>query len=82
MRLVAQRLDFIHPGESFVLVVVFFLLYSLESFSASQLHADFNSLQLFIKLSFGNSALELLGKKGLCEIIFTTLCKKCRNKMG
>ena len=65
MRLVAQRLDFIHPGESFVLVVVFFLLYSLESFSASQLHADFNSLQLLFKLSFGNSALELLGKKRL-----------------
>lgn len=29
MRLVAQRLDFIHPGESFVLVVVFF--FTLQS---------------------------------------------------
>ena len=30
MRLVAQRLDFIHPGESFVLVVVFFF-FTLQS---------------------------------------------------
>ena len=57
VRLAAQRIDFIHPGESHVLLSVFYVALAIV-FRVMQ--AELTRLELFILLSFAHGAVDLL----------------------
>ncbi|XP_073246695.1 uncharacterized protein [Porites lutea] len=57
VRLAAQRIDFLHPGDSHVLLNV---LYSASAIVFRVMQAELNSLRLFILLSFAHGAIDLL----------------------
>ena len=57
VRLAAQRIDFLHPGDSHVLLSV---LYSASAIVFRVMQAELTSLQLFIALSFAHGAVDLL----------------------
>ena len=57
LRLTAQRIDFIHPGDSHVLLTV---LYTTLAIVFRVVQAEFTSLRLFIFLSFVHGAVDLL----------------------
>ena len=57
VRLAAQRIDFIHPGNSHVLLNV---LYTASAIVFRVMQADLTSLPLFILLSFAHGAIDLL----------------------
>ncbi len=57
VRLAAQRIDFIHPGDAHVLLIV---LYSPLAIAFRVMQAELTSLKLFILLSFAHGAIDLL----------------------
>ena len=57
VRLAAQRIDFLHPGDSHVLLNG---LYSTSAIIFRVMQADLTSLRLFILLSFAHGAIDLL----------------------
>ncbi|KAL9963957.1 hypothetical protein ACROYT_G027521 [Oculina patagonica] len=57
VRLAAQRIDFIHPGDAHVLLSV---LYSASAIVFRVMQAELTSLKLFILLSFAHGAVDLL----------------------
>ena len=57
VRLAAQRIDFVHPGESHVLLHV---LYIALAIVYRVMQAELTSLPLFIVLSFAHGAVDLL----------------------
>ena len=57
VRLAAQRIDFLHPGDSHVLLNV---LYSASAIVFRVMQAELTSLRLFILLSFAHGAIDLL----------------------
>ena len=57
VRLAAQRIDFLHPGDSHVLLIV---LYSASAIVFRVMQAELNSLELYIILSFAHGAIDLL----------------------
>ena len=57
VRLAAQRINFIHPGESHILLSV---LYVASAIVFRVMQAELTSLQLFIVLSFAHGAVDLL----------------------
>lgn len=57
VRLAAQRIDWIHPGESHVLLSV---LYSASAIVFRVMQAELTRLQLFILLSFVHGAVDLI----------------------
>ena len=57
VRLAAQRIDFLHPGDSHVLLIV---LYSASAIVFRVMQAELNSLKLYIILSFAHGAIDLL----------------------
>ncbi|KAJ7392835.1 hypothetical protein OS493_010495 [Desmophyllum pertusum] len=57
VRLAAQRIDFLHPGDSHVLLSV---LYSASAIVFRVMQAELTSLQLFIVLSFVHGSVDLL----------------------
>ena len=57
VRLAAQRIDFLHPGDSHVLLSV---LYSASAIVFRVMQAELTSLRLFILLSFAHGAIDLL----------------------
>ena len=57
VRLAAQRIDFLHPGNSHVLLNV---LHSTSAIVFRVVQAELNSLRLFILLSFAHGAIDLL----------------------
>ena len=57
VRLAAQRIDFLHPGESHVLLTV---LYIASAIIFRVMQAELTSLQLFILLSFVHGFVDLL----------------------
>lgn len=57
VRLAAQRIDFLHPGDSHVLLNV---LYSASAIVFRVMQAELTSLHLFILLSFAHGAIDLL----------------------
>ena len=57
VRLAAQRIDFLHPGESRVLLTV---LYITSAIVFRVMQAELTSLQLFILLSFVHGLVDLL----------------------
>lgn len=57
VRLAAQRIDFLHPGDSHVLLSV---LYSASAIVFRVMQAELTSLDLFILLSFAHGAIDLL----------------------
>ena len=57
VRLAAQRIDFIHPGDAHVLLSV---LYTASTIVFRVMQAELTSLELFILLSFAHGAVDLL----------------------
>ncbi|XP_078380081.1 uncharacterized protein LOC144663023 [Oculina patagonica] len=57
VRLAAQRIDFIHPGDAHVLLNV---LYTASAVVYRVMQAELTSLPLFILLSFAHGAIDLL----------------------
>ena len=57
VRLAAQRIDFIHPGDAHVLLNV---LYTASAIVFRVMQAELTSLGLFILLSFAHGAVDLL----------------------
>ena len=57
VRLAAQRIDFLHPGDSYVLLNG---LYSTTAIVFRVMQAELTSLGLFILLSFAHGAIDLL----------------------
>ena len=57
VRLAAQRIDFLHPGDSHVLLIT---LYSTSAIVFRVMQAELTSLPLFILLSFAHGAIDLL----------------------
>ena len=57
VRLAAQRIDFLHPGESHVLLSV---LYVASAIVFRVMQAELTSLRLFIALSFAHGSVDLL----------------------
>ena len=57
VRLAAQRIDFIHPGDSHVLLNV---LYTASAIVFRVMQAELTNLLLFILLSFAHGAIDLL----------------------
>ena len=57
VRLAAQRIDFIHPGDAHVLLNV---LYTASAIVFRVMQAELTSLRLFILLSFAHGAVDLL----------------------
>ena len=57
VRLAAQRMDFLHPGDSHVLVSV---LYSASAIVFRVMQAELTSLRLFILLSLAHGCVDLL----------------------
>ena len=57
VRLAAQRIDFLHPGDSHILLNV---LYSTTAIVFRVMQAELTSLRLFILLSFAHGAIDLL----------------------
>ena len=57
VRLAAQRIDFIHPGDAHVLLSV---LYSASAIVFRVMQAELTSLELFILLSFAHGVVDLL----------------------
>ncbi|KAL9963962.1 hypothetical protein ACROYT_G027526 [Oculina patagonica] len=57
VRLAAQRIDFIHPGDAHVLSSV---LYSASAIVFRVMQAELTSLRLYILLSFAHGAVDLL----------------------
>ncbi|KAJ7378212.1 hypothetical protein OS493_024160 [Desmophyllum pertusum] len=57
VRLAAQRIDFVHPGDSHVLLNV---LYTASAIVFRVMQAELTSLQLFILLSFAHGTVDLL----------------------
>ncbi|KAJ7349545.1 hypothetical protein OS493_038635, partial [Desmophyllum pertusum] len=57
VRLAAQRIDFLHPGDAHVLISV---LYTTSAIVFRVMQADLTSLSLFILLSFMHSSVDLL----------------------
>ena len=57
VRLAAQRIDFLHPGDSHVLLNV---LHSTTAIVFRLMQAELTSLRLFILLSFAHGAIDLL----------------------
>lgn len=57
VRLAAQRIDFLHPGDAHVLLAV---LYSASAIVFRVMQAELSNLRLFILLSFAHGAIDLL----------------------
>ena len=57
VRLVAQRIDFLHPGDSHVLLNV---LFSSSAIVFRVMQADLSEIRLFTLLSFAHGAIDLL----------------------
>ena len=57
VRLAAQRIDFLHPGDSHILLNV---LHSATAIVFRVMQAELTSLRLFILLSFAHGAIDLL----------------------
>ncbi|XP_078345436.1 uncharacterized protein LOC144630953 [Oculina patagonica] len=57
VRLPAQRIDFIHPGDAHVLIIV---LYTASAIGHRVMQAELTSLRLFILLSFAHGSVDLL----------------------
>ncbi|XP_078350057.1 uncharacterized protein LOC144639498 [Oculina patagonica] len=57
VRLAAQRIDFIHPGDAHVLLIV---LYTASAIGFRVMQAELTSLRLFILLSFAHGSVDLL----------------------
>ena len=57
VRLAAQRINFLHPGDSHVLLSI---LYSASAIVFRVMQAELTSLRLFILLSFAHGAIDLL----------------------
>ncbi|XP_078380084.1 uncharacterized protein LOC144663025 [Oculina patagonica] len=57
VRLAAQRIDFIHPGDAHVLLIV---LYTASAIVFRVMQAELTSLGLFILLSFAHGAVDLI----------------------
>ncbi|KAL9963958.1 hypothetical protein ACROYT_G027522 [Oculina patagonica] len=57
VRLAAQRIDFVHPGDAHVLLNV---LFTASAIVFRVLQAELTSLELFILLSFAHGAVDLL----------------------
>ena len=57
VRLAAQRIDFLHPGDSHILLNV---LYGATAIVFRVMQAELTSLRLFILLSFAHGAIDLL----------------------
>lgn len=57
VRLTAQRIDFLHPGDSHVLLSV---LYSVYAIVFRVMQAELSSLELFVLLSLVHGAMDLL----------------------
>ena len=57
VRLAAQRIDFIHPGDAHILLIV---LYTASAIVFRVMQAELTSLQLFILLSFAHGAVDLI----------------------
>ena len=77
VRLAAQRIDFLHPGDSHVLLSV---LYSASAIVFRVMQAELTSLQLFIALSFVHSAVDLLERLTIVvrDYLWYFIYKKCK----
>lgn len=76
MRLVAQRLDFIHPGESFVLVVVFFFTLQSGIIFCVSVACRFQQSPTVYQAELWKQRFGIIGKKKACAKSFLLLCVK------
>ncbi|PFX27120.1 hypothetical protein AWC38_SpisGene8193 [Stylophora pistillata] len=77
LRLAAQRIDFLHPGDSHVLLGVLYMTFAIV-FRVIQ--AELTSLRLFIALSFVHGAVDLLERLTIVvrDYLWYFIYKKCK----
>lgn len=81
VRLAAQRIDFLHPGNSHVLLNT---LYTASAIVFRVMQAELTSLSLFILLSFAHGAIDLLERLTIVirDYLWYLLYKKFQCNVG
>ncbi|KAL9971422.1 hypothetical protein ACROYT_G023942 [Oculina patagonica] len=81
VRLAAQRIDFVHPGDAHVLLIV---LYTSSAIVLRVMQAELTSLRLFILLSFAHGAVDLLERFTIVvrDYLWYLIYKKLKRDTG
>ena len=81
VRLAAQRIDFIHPGDAHVLLSV---LYTASGIVFRVMQAELSSLRLFILLSFAHGAVDLIERLTIVvrDYLWYFIYKKIKRDTG